>query len=681
MTDQWIRTACPRNCYSSCGFLVRISDGRVIECAPDPENKATPGGMCLKGQSYPERVYSPDRLLYPLHRNVAGGFNRIPWPEAIDEIVHHLKTIASEYGQQAVMYYAGSGMAGLVNDLARKFWEAYGGITTTYGNLCWPAGLEATRLTLGENKHNMPWDLENTRLIIMWGKNAAETNVHEMVFVDRALERGAEMIVIDPRRTPTADRAHLLIQPRPGTDGALALGIARILINDKLTDTAFIEKHVLGYDEFEKQVRQYTVKRVEEITGIPARYIHLLAEKTGNLKPMTILPGFGLQRYTNGGQTIRCLLSLQVITGNIGKPGACWHYANLQGYVFDKIKEPLSYYPPAQPGNIRYGISKARLGKDMLATDHPSLRFAWVERGNPLTQNPDSPTVRTAFQQLDFRVVIDQFVTDTARVADIILPAKSLFEQSDIIGSYWNPYIQYKPKVTDPPGEVKTETEIYSLLAQKLFPSEVWEQERFPEGDKATEKWLENRVHEIPGIHWKQIKKGAVIPPDTEEIAFEGLEFDTPSGRIELYSKRAAGIWNVSPLPEYVPPEFPEDMQALPLYLQTPNTKNRIHSQFGNLASIRSVEGPPVLDMNPEDAAFRQIREGDRVRVFNRRGDFRVRVHIDYGLIPGVVSIPNGIWHSEGAGANELSAPLETDMGYGAAFHNTRVDVEKFTGE
>jgi anaerobic selenocysteine-containing dehydrogenase len=272
-------------------------------------------------------------------------------------------------------------MSGLLNEISSVFWRIYGGVTTSYGNLCWPAGLEAVRLTLGENKHNIPWDLENARLIILWGKNSAETNIQETIPLEKALERGAELVVIDPRRTETAEKASLLIQPRPGTDGALALGIARIMIESGKVDHSFISQYVLGYETFRESLKPYTGEFVEQITGVPEKYLHKLADLMVNTKPMTIIPGYGMQRYTNGGQTIRCLLSLQIITGNIGKPGACFHYANLQSYVFDKVLEPLSYYPEIEDDGItRRTVSKARLGHDMLAQKDPELKMIWVER-------------------------------------------------------------------------------------------------------------------------------------------------------------------------------------------------------------------------------------------------------------------------------------------------------------
>jgi anaerobic selenocysteine-containing dehydrogenase len=452
-------TACPLNCYSTCSMKVLVEKGRIRRIQPHPDNRATPEGVCLKGLSFFERVLAPDRILHPVKRRKGhADFERISWDEAIKILSEKIEAIKSEHGPMSVLYYCGSGTKGLLNAVGMNFWRLYGGCTTTYGDLCWPAGLEATRLTLGENKHNAPWDIATARLIVLWGKNPAETNLHQTVFIDQALEKGAKLIVIDPRRTQSSERAELMIQPRPGTDGALALAVAHLLIRDGRIDQEFIRDHVAGFAEYEEMVKACTPEWASTITDVPAGVIHRLAEAIGTVAPLTVCAGFGMQRYTNSGQTMRALIALLALTGNIGKPGAGWVYANLQTSIFDDVKDPIAFYPPAkQDKAVRVSISTARLGKDMLAADDPPLRMIWVERGNPVTQNPETHTVLKAFRSLDFRVVVDQFLTDTAREADIILPAKTLFEQTDVIGAYWHPYIQLRQKVIEPPSEVKHE--------------------------------------------------------------------------------------------------------------------------------------------------------------------------------------------------------------------------------
>ncbi len=660
---------------------VEVENGRLRSIESHPDNMATPEGVCLKGLSYIERVYAKDRILHPLQRTSSGDFERITWDSALNRIASELISARDRFGPRSVFFYTGSGTKGLLNEVSTDFWRLFGGCTTTYGDLCWPAGLEATRLTLGDNKHNAPWDLVNARLIIFWGKNPAETNIHQMRFVEEAVDNGARVVVIDPRRTQSAEGAELLVQIRPGTDGALALGIAHLLIARRTIDDAFIRDHVHGYREFAAMVRDYPPDRVAEITDVPVEVVERLADLIGSITPLSICAGFGMQRYTNSAQTMRSLIALLALTGNIGKPGAGWIYANLQSSIFSSVREPLALYPPATDDDpIRVSVSTARLGPEMLEQRDPELKVAWVERGNPVTQNPQTSKVLEAFRALDFRVVVDQFLTDTAREADIVLPAKTMFEQTDVIGAYWHPYIQIKAKLIDPPGEVRPETEVYWHLARRLgvSPDEIKRRVPAP-SDEAIEAWLESRLEAFPELSIERLRQGPVLAPGTQEIAWSDFSFPTPSGRIELLSEEARDRWGADALPTFGPNiERPAagDAHDFPLQLLTPNTKNRIHSQFGNLPSIRALDPDTFAEMSPADAAERGIVEGDRVRVFNDRGKVETTVKLDHSLRPGCIVIHNGWWLSEGGGINLLSAARETDMGHGAAFHDNAVDVE-----
>ena len=671
-------TACPRNCYSTCGFRVEVEDNRVRSVETHPGNRATAQGVCLKGLSYVERANSPHRITRPLLRR-KGVFHPIAWEEALDLLAHRLTWIRDEHGPQSLLYYAGSGTKGLLNGVGLAFWRLFGGCTTIYGDLCWPAGLEATRLTLGENKHNAPWDLENARLIVFWGKNPAETNIHQMDHLARAISHGARVVVVDPRRTETAERAELLVQPIPGTDGALALALAHELISGGGIDQTFIDGHVTGFEAFAALAESWPPERAETICGVPAGTIRRLAELMGTVRPFTLCAGFGMQRYTNSGQTMRALLALPVFTGQIGLPGGGWSYANLQTQVFGHLKDPLDFYPPAVPdGVVRVEVSTARLGRDMLALKDPPLRAAWVERGNPIPQNPETASVIEAFRALEFRVVVEEFLTDTAREADLVLPAKNMFEQTDVIGAYWHPYLQLRKKVVEPPPEVKPENEIYWRLAERLgFDPAAMAAHLVPPGGE--EAWLGKRLAPWPGLTLERLAEGPMLAPETEEIAFADRRFATPSGRIELWSEEARTRWGRAELPDFQPPvEGPGQpgFEAYPLRLLTPNSKNRIHSQFGFLDLLKPLEPAPLLCLGPEDAEPRGLRSGDRARVFNGRGELQLEVRLDAGIRPGTVFVPNGFWLHEGA-VNLLSCARETDMGHGAAFHDVCVQVER----
>lgn len=667
-------TVCPRNCYSTCTFRVFTENGKAVRILPYHGNLATPEGPCIKGLSYLEREYSPERIIHPLRRQPDGSFVRIGTDEALAETAGRLIEAREKRGPHSVLFYKGSGCSGLSNDIAASFWKQFGGATTTYGNLCWPAGLEAVRLTLGEVKHNVPWDIANASLIILWGKNSAETNLQEMIHIGQARSNGAKVVVIDPRRTQTADKADFLLRPLPGTDAALALAMARVIIERGLTDVKFIGQHVSGFAQFASSL-DITPDKAQEITGIPADDIVRLALMTASAERLTIVAGYGLQRYTNGGQTIRSILSIAVITGMLGKPGCSFNFANLQSYIFDDTKEPVSYYPDKETDKpFRRAISMATFAPDFFALKEPAIEVAWIERGNPLIQLPGSGEVRKALESIPFKVVVEQFMTDTAAMADIILPAKGIFEQSDVVGSYWNPYAQYKPKVTDLPGEVIPENEIYWRLS-RLIGIPCGSGTGIPAPDYY-DSWLMERISHTPGILRDELLQRPLIPEQNEHPAYANMKFDTPSGKIELHSDAASKLWGVNPLPTYEPPaDFGE--AHLPFRLMTPNIASRIHSQFGNLNVIKSVTDAPVWEISVADGRRLGLKSGDTIRVFNSRGEVKGKVKVTYRIRQGSIVFPNGIWLSEGGGVNSLIPPVETDMGHGAAFHNARVNIEK----
>jgi anaerobic selenocysteine-containing dehydrogenase len=669
-------TACPRNCYSTCSLRVQVENNRISRILPYSSNLATPDGPCIKGLSYIERNHSKDRIIFPLIKSSKGTFQQIAAGEALDIISSKLDLLRKRDGPHSILWYKGSGMSGLTNETGYSFWKSFGGATTTFGNLCWPAGLEAVRLTMGAVKHNVPWDLENAKTIIIWGKNPAETNIQEIAFIVRAKEKGSRVIVIDPIRTPTADKADILFSPYPGTDAALALAIASVIIDEGMADLSFIERNVKGFEEFRNSL-QISLADAEKITGIPAENIKELADIIGKGNPVTFLPGYGLQRHTNGGQTIRSILSLAVLTGNIGKPGTGFNYANLQSYIYDDLKEPLSYYPDLQNDlPFRRSVSMARLGRDMMKLNTPELKAAWIERGNPVLQSPDTVNVIKAFSQLGFKIVVEQFMTDTAAMADIILPAKDMFEQSDIIGSYWSPYVQFKPKVMDSPGEVMPETEIYFHLAKKL--NLKIDTSLIPEpGNENVEKWLEKRISGYSDLSLSDLKSGPVLAPGLQHIAWEDMKFDTPSGKIELYSSEAQSLWGVSALPDYVPISDHNAGKIYPLTFITPNMGSRIHSQFGNLNIIKEIIPGAAVAVSNVDAMERNISSGEKIRIFNENGELFSVANVSNRVPSGSVVLPNGIWFEEGGGGNNLISGRETDMGYGAAFHDNKVEIER----
>ncbi|MCX6539868.1 MAG: molybdopterin-dependent oxidoreductase [Acidobacteria bacterium] len=665
-TPRTIRTVCPRNCYCTCGMLVTLDErDRIVRIEGDPANPATGGHVCLKGLSYARRVNFRDRLLTPMRRRPSGeGFEPVAWDDALGEITERLTRIRTTHGPSSVLYYEGSGSHGALSRLSMAFWRQFGGCTTTYGDLCWPAGLEATRLTYGANIHNHPRLTRDSRFILIWGHNPAETNIHQWRLILDAQERGAIVAVVDPRSTDTTDAADIHLQPRPGTDAALALGLARIIVDAGLHDAAFLGAHAAGFEQYRARLADYPTERVADITGLDPAAIRDLALAYARTRPALLIAGFGLQRHHRAGQTMRAVALLPAVTGNVGVAGGGWQYANLASHCLREL--PL----PPEPAGMR-AIPVSQLARHLETQTAPPIRAAWIERGNPGRQNPAAPRVRAALSSLDLVVVVDQFMTPTAACADFVLPAKSLFEEEDLVTAYWHPYLQWRAKILEPPGQVKPETEIWRLMCERFGYDTSW----FPVDKLAYLREL------LPAGHESALEALMDRPLDLSEhgdVAFADWHFPTPSGKIQFASEEAGDLWGVGAVPEYA--HLDEGHASaladrLPLQLLSCKTRDRIHSQFGNLDWVREVERPHVLDINPHDASVRGITDGARVAVWNDRGRIELAARVTPGIRPGVVHILEGWCHEGDPDVNALTGEGITDMNHGATFYECLVDV------
>ncbi len=661
-----IRTVCPRNCYCTCGMLVTVEGDRIVEILGDPENRATEGTVCLKGLSYAERARHEDRLTSPLKRNSAGGFAPVSWGEALDEIAFRMKAIREETGPLGLLHYEGSGNHGALSGLADAFWHPFGGCTRAHGDLCWPAGLEATRLTYGDNRHNHPHLTRQSRFILLWGHNPAETNIHQWRLILEAQEKGARIAVVDPRSTDTTDLADLHLKPRPGTDGALALGMAHVILSEGLYDEEFLDRYAHGSDAYRERVTEFPPDRVAEITGLTGEEVRILAKAYASTPPALLIAGFGLQRHRHAGQAMRAVCLLPALTGNIGKPGGGWQYANLASHVL----RPPPGMPPAPQGPAR-SFPTSRLGWNLQNLSDPPLRGAWFEKANPVSQHPRAAEVRKGLAGLELVVVVDQFLTDTARMADFVLPAKTLFEEEDLVTAYWHPYVQLRQRVWEPPPGVLTETEIWRRLCV-----------RFGFGTGAFDTDPDERLRAIlpQGREeaLEELRERPIDFSDFGEVAWSDGRFLTQSGKVEFSCQEAADLWEVDPVPDYASlPEGHEGPGAAeyPLQLLTCKTRDRIHSQFGNLAMIQEVDRPRVLDIHPEDARARGLEEGDLARIWNARGVAKAPVRIHPGIRPGVVHVIEGRCVEGDPWMNLVTDDGITDMGYGATFYECLVEV------
>jgi anaerobic selenocysteine-containing dehydrogenase len=528
--------------------------------------------------------------------------------------------------------------------------------------------LEATRLTYGANRHNHPNLTRESRFIFLWGHNPAETNIHQWRLILEAQEKGARIAVVDPRSTDTSDAADLHLQPRPGTDAALALGLAHVIAEEGLQDADFLRDCSVGVDAYLERLADYPPETTAEITGLTPESIRELARAYAWAKPALLIAGFGLQRHRHAGQAMRAVALLPALTGNVGIRGGGWQYANLNSHC---LRPPPDL--PDGDGLPARSFTTSRLGRSLQETADPPIRAAWFEKANPVSQHPRTKEVIRGFAGLELVVVVDQFLTDTARLAHYVLPAKTLFEEEDLVNAYWHPYVQLRQKVLEPPEGVWTETEIWRELCVRFGFSTApldWDPEArlramLPEGH-------EDALDEL--------RKGPVDFSGQGDVAFADGVFDTPSGKVEFTSEAATQLWGVDAVPGYDPPPegYDSDLASLyPLQLLTCKTRERIHSQFGNLECIKEVARPRALDIHPEDAAARGLSDGDTATIRNGRGSAQAVVRLNSGIRKGVVHVLEGRCVPEDPWMNLVTDDGVTDMGYGATFYECRVEVEK----
>jgi len=662
-----VRTASPASGYGGDAMLAHVEDGRVVRVEGDPDDRFSRGRLSAFAERYVERLNSPDRLRQPLARKRRDEpLEPASWDDAIERIRAAFAAVAREHDPRAVLYYTGHGMDGVMSRFGELFLSYFGGWSTVYGDLCRAAGMEATRLTFGALRHHPPEDLANARTAIVWGGNPAVTNPHRMRFLEEAKAKGTRLVCIDPIRTETAALCHEHLAPRPGTDGFLANAIARVLIEEGLFDRDFVRDHVHGFDEYRALIRQYEPGKAERVCGIPKKHVVEFARAFAANRPANIAAGFGLQRYRNGGQTVRAVAALQAIAGNIGVPGGGFDFFDEDSFV----ARPYPFRLPAPP-RVRQLGAVSRLGRVTLDAAAPRVVAAIVERANPMAQSPNTAAVHYALRSLDFLCVIDLWLTDTAQRADVVLPAKSMFEETDIVQGPWDGVLRLKPKCVDPPPEARTEREIYRALAMRFgYPTDQF--------DLDPEEMIN---HVLPaGLSVNRLGKQPFARHGEGYVPFADRRFATPSGRVELKSSTAEISWRVDPLPLYIPSREseqgdPSRFKRYPLHLITPKARDRHCSQ---MVAPGEPSPPAPLLLHPADARSRGIATGDSVRVFNDRGEASLTALVDDAVREGVVSLPQGRWISrDGYSANVFTHDDVTDVGHGAVFFDCLVEVVK----
>lgn len=684
---------CPHDCPDTCGMVVTVEQGRAVALRGDAQHPFTRGFLCQKVARYLERVYHPERLQYPLRRvgpKGSGRFERIGWPEAIATIAQKFRDIAqSPDGPQAILPYSYAGTMGLLqgSSLDRRFFHRLGA-SLLARTICATAGVAGCDITLGTRAFLDPDSVRHSRYIINWGSNTSVTNMHLWAIMHQARKAGARIVTIDPFQCRTAARSDWWLPIRPGTDAALALGMMHILWRDGLQDEDYLRRYCLGAEQLRQRALQdYPPEKVAAITGLAAADIEKLAHEYAAHTPAFIRVNYGLQRHHGGGMAVRTITCLPAITGAWRVPGGGAFLSTSKTY-------PFNHAALERPDLIRPGtrtINMVQLAEALLGdVPGPPVRALYVYNANPAAVCPDQSRVLRGLRREDlFTVVHEQFQTDTADYADIVLPATTQLEHFDLHGSYGHLYVQVNEPAIAPLAEAKSNNEVFRLLARTLdFEPELFAVSDEQLAEEALRPVSAGR-YPLPsafeGITLERLRReGALrlnLPVDYAPFA-EG-HFGTPSGKCELYSPRMAQQ-GLDPLPTYTPPsEDPQTQPELaaryPLQLLSPPAPAFLNSTFVNIGSLRAQAGEPTLEMHPSDATPRQIQHGQWVRIFNERGSFVARASVGATVKAGVV-VSQGVWWnrytSDGVNCNTTTSSRLTDLGAGATFFDNLVQVE-----
>lgn len=699
-----IKGVCPHDCPDTCGFVTTVdeSTGKAINLRGDRDHPFTRGFLCRKVNHYLERVYHPERLKYPQRRRGhkgEGQFERITWDEAIRTIAQRLKTIAaSESGPQAIMPYSYAGTMGKIqgSSLDRRFFHRLGA-SLLDRTICATAGAAGCDITLGTRAFCDPEAVIHSRFIINWGSNTAVTNIHFWTLQHQARKQGAKIVTIDPYRSPTAAKSDQWLAIRPGTDAALALGVMHHIFANNWQDDDYLHRYCIGVDELRDRVlKQYPLEKVASITGIDANTIASFAEEyrwsyRDRGGPALIRLNYGLQRHGGGAMAVRTITCLPAITGDWRYPGGGAFLSTSKLYPFNThYLERPDLIPPGTRSINMVQLAEALLGE----LPGPPIKALFVYNSNPAAVCPDQNRVRRGLSREDlFTVVHEQFLTDTALFADILLPATTQLEHFDLHGSYGHFYVQANNPAIAPLEEAKPNTEVFRLLAREMgFEPDLFEisdeelasQALQGYGDLGSHQCNQFDLNGFSGISLDSLKAGPVrmhLPKDWAPFAHGG--FPTPSGKCELYSQQEA-LAGRDPLPYYKPPhEDPQtrfDLAAkYPLQMICPPDSNFLNSTFVEVEALRRQAGEPRLEIHPSDAAPRGIADGQRIVIFNDRGRFYAQARVNDGIKPGVV-ITFGIWWSrytpDGVNCNTTTSTALTDLGGGATFFDNLVEVQ-----
>ena len=646
-------TACPLDCPDTCSLAVTVTDGRITAVDAAPGNPLTDGFICQKVKHHAQRVYAPERVMTPLIRvgpKGAGEFRPASWDEAMELIVEQLRQAESETGPESVVPYVYNSSAPLLQDESgERFWKRFGA-SRVHHTVCAATSTLAYHSLFGSMFSADPLDVIHSRLIVIWGANPTISNTHFPPLVARAQrEFGAKVVVVDPRATAMAQRADVHLAVRPGTDVVLALAVARELAHRNLIDQKFLVEHTTGAHEFLAAADAYPIALAAQICDVPAESITELATMLATIRPALVRPGWGLERNRNGGSACVAVMALPVLTGQFGVPGSgvLASLGEATPLAWD-AREPETPRDRRKPRAFNMNTFGAELCDPEL---DPPIRVLFVQGSNLAATNPHQTAVLRGLAREDlFTIVHEQVMTDTARFADVVLPATTHFETHDLAASYGSYTLQEMPRVIAPVGESRSNNEVAAELARRMG----YDLTRFST-DRAS--ILERCLR--------------------DDGTYDGIRATRPAGGTvqfrDTFPTHADGRAHLAEMYKLGVPRFAELDDPYPLTLLTPATAKTINSMFGEFQPP-----DPVVRMHADDATQRGLVDGQSVRVHNDRASIPTVVRVDASVRPGVVVMPKGSWCRDFAGgltANALVPDTLSDLAGGACFNDTRVDV------
>jgi|WetSurMetagenome_2_1015567.scaffolds.fasta_scaffold04671_2 anaerobic selenocysteine-containing dehydrogenase len=642
MSQVEVRTICMRDCPDACSILATVEDGRVIRQRGDPDHGVTRGFLCARGNAYLKRQYDPARLRSPLRRT-AHGWERLSWEDALDLVAEKLVRCRDAWGPRSILAVHYSGMRGWVAKvLTRLFWAHVGGVTMSRGGLSIETLGAAQAADFGADDTHAPQDLAHSRAFVLWGKNVAVTHLHWAAFITEARKRGAPVHVIDPVCTATAKQADRFYQIRPGTDGLLALGVARRLLERQALDTAFISAHTAGFEAYRRLVLTRSLADIAQATDLSMAQIDEIADCYVATKPVATLIGLGPSYWPRGGASVRLIDALAALSGNIGIPGGGVGTSFFARPPFDW--SILDAAPTSAGRHVRLPY----LGDDLFAASEPPLKLGWIAGANPAATVPNTTRVKEGLGALEYLVVVDQFLTATAELAHLVLPCTTYLETEDLVTTFGHTWLGLAQAAVPPEGEARSDATILQGLAVRLGFGPVLA--------GTPEVWMRRLLGPLAahGVTLETLRQGPQPNPLTPTVPFADHRFRTPSGRFEF-------------LDEFAPPA----PLSGGLHLVATKTLRMVNSQI----LPEDLPAEPTVAMHPETVALLGVTGGQRVRVVSSAGAVEARLAADAAVRRDVVLFNPALWQGDLSGVNQLREARVTDLGESAALHATTVTV------